>query len=191
MRAVQTLAMVSILGVGAALTGCAATGLSEDAYAITQAEAQATITHLSKTEPEFDDLVQSSHAWAVFPGEFNGLWYLIGGAGSDGLIYNNSGEVTGYSRHARINIGLGGIGSYNDFVIFFPDEAALTSFQEGSWSFGGEVAISILGLGASGQTSFTKNMTYVSDPRAGFGLGAYFTIDNFSYNDIETALNSN
>lgn len=191
MRAVQTLAIASIVGTGAMLTGCAATGLSQDAYAITQAEAQATITHLSKTEPEFDGLVQSSHAWAVFPGEFNGLWYLLGGAGSDGLIYNNSGDVTGYSRHARINIGLGAIGSYNDFVIFFPDEAALESFKTGSWSFGGEVAIGIFGLAASGQSSFTKNMTYVSDPRAAWGLGAYFTIDNFSYNDIDTALSSN
>ncbi|MFI4917106.1 MAG: hypothetical protein ACIAS6_11445 [Phycisphaerales bacterium JB060] len=190
MRAVQTLAMASFVGAAALLTGCAATGLTQDALAITKAEAQATITHLSKTEPEFDGLVESSHAWAVFPGEFNGLWYLLGGAGSDGLIYDNSGEVIGYSRHARVNFGIGGIGSYNDFVIFFPDEASLNSFQNGSWSFGGEVAGAILGLGASGQMSFTKNMTYVSDPRAGWGLGAYFTLDNYSYNDIETALSN-
>lgn len=188
MRAVQTLAMASFVGAAALLTGCAATGLTQDALAITKAEAQATITHLSKTEPEFDGLVESSHAWAVFPGEFNGLWYLLGGAGSDGLVYDNSGEVTGYSRHARVLVGLGGIGSYNDFVVFFPDEAALESFKTGSWSLGGEVAAVILGLGASGQVSFTKDVTIVSDPRAGFGLGAYFTIDNFSYNDIETAL---
>ena len=168
MRAVQTLAMASIVGAGAALTGCAATGLTEDAYAITKAECEATITHLSKTEPEFDGLVQSSHAWAVFPGEFNALWYFLGGAGSDGLVYNNSGEVIGYSRHARVNIGIGAWGSYNDFVIFFPDEASLTSFQDGSWSFGGEVAGGVFGLGASGQTSFTKDVTIVSDPRAGY-----------------------
>lgn len=190
MRAVQTLAIASIIGAGAMLTGCSATGLTQDAYAITQAECQATITHLSKTEPEFDGLVDSSHAWAVFPGEFNGLWYLIGGAGSDGLVYDNGGDVIGYSRHARFNLGIGGIGSYNDFVIFFPDEAALNAFQSGSFSFGGEVAAGIFGLGASGQTSFTKNMTFVSDPRAAWGIAAYFTFDNFSYNDIETALSN-
>ena len=188
MRAVQTLATASILGAAAALTGCSATGLTQDAYAITQAEAQATITHLSKTEPEFDGLVQNSHAWAVFPGEFNGLWYLLGGAGSDGLVYSNDGEVTGYSRHARFNFGLGAICSYDDFVIFFPDEAALESFKTGSWSFGGEVAAGIFGLAASGQTSFTKDMTYVSDPRAAWGIAAYLTLDNYSYNDIDTAL---
>ncbi len=190
MRTTQTLAMASIIGTGAMLTGCAATGLSQDAYAITQAECQATITHLSKTEPEFDGLVSSSHAWAVFPGEFNGLWYLLGGAGSDGLVYDKGGDVTGYSRHARVNVGLGAIGSYNDFVVFFPDEAALESFKSGSWSLGGEVAAGIFGLAASGQTSFTKNTTMVSDPRAAWGIAAYFTIDNFSYNDIETALSN-
>jgi lipid-binding SYLF domain-containing protein len=180
--------MASFVGAAALLTGCSATGLTEDALAITKAECQATITHLSKTEPEFDGLVTSSHAWAVFPGEFNGLWYLLGGAGSDGLIYDNGGEVTGYSRHARVNVGIGAIGSYNDFVVFFPDEAALESFKTGSWSFGGEVAGAIFGLGASGQSSFTKDVTIVSDPRAGWGLAAYFTIDNFSYNDIDAAM---
>jgi lipid-binding SYLF domain-containing protein len=190
MRAVQTLAIASVIGAGALLTGCSATGLTQDAYAITQAECQATITHLSKTEAEFDGLVQSSHAWAVFPGEFNGLWYLLGGAGSDGLIYDKGGDVTGYSRHARVNIGIGGYGSYNDFVVFFPDEASLQSFKDGSWSFGGEVAGALFGLGASGQALFTKDVTIVSDPRAGWGLAAYFTIDNFSYNDIEAALSN-
>lgn len=190
MRTIQTLAAAAIASGAFMLGGCAATGLTQDALAITKAESQAAITHLSKTEPEFDGLVQSSHAWAVFPGEFNGLWYLVGGAGSDGLVYDNAGEVIGYSRHARVNLGIGGIGSYNDFVIFFPDEASLNSFQNGSWSFGGEVAAGIFGLGASGQMSFTKDMTYVSDPRASWGLGAYFTIDNYSYNDIETALSN-
>ena len=166
MRAMKTLATVSIIGVGAALTGCAATGLTEDALAITKAEAQATITHLSKTEPEFDGLVQSSHAWAVFPGEFNGMWLLFGGGGSDGLVYDNSGEVIGYSRHARINVGLGYYGEYADFVIFFPTEESLASFQEGGWSLGGQVAGGILGLGASGMASYTENVVFVSDPRA-------------------------
>lgn len=191
MRSIQTLALASIVGTGALLGGCAATGLTEDAYAITKAECQATYTHLLKTEPEFEGLVQSSHAWAVFPGEFNGLWWLIGGGGSDGLVFDRSGEVLGYSRHARINFGLGYFGEYADFVIFFPDEASLESFQSGGWSLGGEVAAGILGLGASGMASMTENVTFVSDPRASGGIGAFFTIDNFSYNDIETALNSN
>jgi len=191
MRAVQTLAMLSIVGAGAALSGCSATGLTQDAYAITKAECQATITHLSKTEPEFDGLVQSSHAWAVFPGEFNGVWWLLGGGGSDGLVYDNSGEVIGYSRHARVNVGLGYWGEYADFVIFFPDEASLENFQQGGWSLGGQVAGGILGLGASGMISMTEDVTFVSDPRASGGLGAFFTVDNFSYNDIDTALSSN
>lgn len=191
MRSIQTLALASIVGTGAMLGGCAATGLTEEAYAITKAECQATYTHLLKTEPEFEGLVESSHAWAVFPGEFNGLWWLFGGGGSDGLVFDRSGEVLGYSRHARINLGLGYFGEYADFAIFFPDEASLESFQSGGWSLGGEVAAGILGLGASGMASMTENVTFVSDPRASGGLGAFFTIDNFSYNDIETALSSN
>jgi len=188
MGAKRFMAATLAIGFGCLLGGCAATGLSEDAYAITQAECQATIEHLSRTEPEFDGLASSSHAWAVFPGEFNGLWYLLGGGGSDGLVYNNSGEVIGYSRHARINLGLGGFGEYGDFVVFFPDEEALNEFKDGGWSVGAQAAAGILGLAASGQTSLTRDATMVSDPRLGSGIGAFFSFSNFSYNDIDDAL---
>ena len=184
--------MTAVLGVsaglGAGLGGCAATGLTPEAYEITKAECAATVTHLSSTEPEFDSLMDQSVAYAVFPGEFAGIDYFIGGGGSDGLVFDNSGEVMGYSRHARINLGLGFFGQYADSVIFFPDDASLNSFKDGGWSIGGETGIGILGLAASGQMSMTEDHEFVSDPRSGGGVGAYFTFDNYSYNDIQTAL---
>ncbi len=188
MTRIQTAATASILLAGLTLGGCAATGLTPEAYEITKAECAATVTHLANTEPEFASLKDQSVAWAVFPGEFSGVHYFLGGAGSDGLVYDKSGEVIGYSRHARINLGVGFFGQYSDFVIFFPDQAALDSFKQGGWSIGGEVGAGILGLGASGQQSMTEDGTFVSDPRSSGGLGAYFTFDNFSYNNINDAL---
>ncbi|MCB9837377.1 MAG: hypothetical protein H6808_11690 [Phycisphaera sp.] len=170
------------------LGGCAATGLTPEAYEITKAECQASMTHLANTEPEFASLKDQSYAYAVFPGEFSGIDWFLGGAGSDGLVYDKSNEVIGYSRHARVNLGLGFFGQYADFVVFFPDQAALDSFKKGGWSIGGETGIGILGLAASGQQSMTEDRTFVSDPRSGGGLGAYFTFDNFSYNNINDAL---
>lgn len=187
----QQFKMTLGLGVLAAgLTGCAATGLSSEAFEITKAECQAAITHLSNTEPEFDGLVNSSAGWAVFPGEFSGIYWALGGAGSDGLVYNNSGEVMGYSRHARVNLGFGSLGQYSDVVIFFPTQEDMDAFQNSKFEFGGEVAAGILGLGASGQMAFTDDMEYVSDPRSAFGIGAYFTFDSYSYNDINTAMSN-
>lgn len=170
------------------LGGCAATGLTPEAYEITRAECQATVTHLANTEPEFNSIKDRSVAYAVFPGEFSGIHYFLGGAGSDGLVFDRSGEVIGYSRHARINLGLGIFGQYADFVIFFPDQAALDAFKGGGWSIGGEMGWGILGLAASGQRSMTQSRTFVSDPRSGGGGGVYFTFDNFSYNNIGDAL---
>lgn len=171
-----------------ALGGCAATGLTPEAYEITRAECQATMTHLANTEPEFNSIKNQSVAYAVFPGEFSGVHYFLGGGGSDGLVYDQSGEVIGYSRHARLNLGLGFFGQYADFVIFFPDQAALDSFKSGGWSVGGEAGWGILGLAASGQEAMTENSTFVSDPRSSGGAGVYFTFDNFSYNNINDAL---
>lgn len=186
MRRVHKIAAVTILAAG--LGGCAATGLTPEAYEITKAECQATITHLSNTEPEFASFKNGSYAYAVFPGEFSGISYFVGGAGSDGLVYDKSDDVIGYSRHARINLGVGSFGQYADFVIFFPDQESLDAFKKGGWSVGGEVGAGILGLGASGQQSLTENRSFVSDPRSSGGLGAYFTFDNFSYNNINDAL---
>ena len=188
MTRTQTASAATILLAGLTLGGCAATGLTPEAYEITKAECQATVTHLANTEPEFASIKDQSYAWAVFPGEFSGINYLLGGGGSDGLVYDKSGEVVGYSRHARVNLGVGFFGQYADFVVFFPDQAALDSFKEGGWSIGGETGIGILGLAASGQQSMTEDRTFVSDPRSGGGLGAYFTFDNFSYNNINDAM---
>lgn len=184
----QMTAVLSVSVLAAGLGGCAATGLTPEAYEITQAECAATVAHLSNTEPEFDGLMSQSVGYAVFPGEFSGIDWFLGGAGSDGLVFDQSGDVVGYSRHARINLGIGIFGQYSDHVIFFPDQASMDSFKEGGWSVGGETGIGILGLAASGQTSLTEDHEFVSDPRSGGGLGAYFTFDNYSYNDIQTAL---
>ena len=180
--------LVSTLALGTLLGGCAATGLTPEAYEITKAECAATMTHLSNTEPEFDSIKDQSVAYAVFPGEFSGISYIIGGGGSDGLVYDKSGDVIGYSRHARINLGIGAFGQYADFVLFFPDQAALEDFQKGGWSVGGEAAIGIWGLGASGTEDLSGSNTYVSDPRGSGGAGIYFTFDNFSYNTIQDAM---
>lgn len=188
MSRTRTISAASLLLAGLTLGGCAATGLTPEAYEITKAECAATVTHLANTEPEFASIKDQSVAWAVFPGEFSGISYILGGGGSDGLVYDKSGEVIGYSRHARINLGLGVFGQYSDVVIFFPDEASLDTFKQGGWSVGGEVAIGIWGLGASGQQSFTETRTFVSDPRGSGGLGAFLNFDNFSYNNISDAL---
>jgi len=188
MTRIQTASAAAVLLAGLGLGGCAATGLTPEAYEITKAECQATVTHLANTEPEFASLKDGSVAWAVFPGEFSGISWFLGGAGSDGLVFDKSGDVMGYSRHARINLGVGSFGQYADFVIFFPDQASLDAFKQGGWSVGGEMGAAILGLGASGQQSMTEDRTFVSDPRSGGGLGAYFTFDNFSYNNINDAL---
>lgn len=184
----RTAAAATVLLAGLGLGGCAATGLTPEAYEITKAECAAAVTHLSNTEPEFASIKDQSVAWAVFPGEFSGISYIVGGGGSDGLVYDQSGEVIGYSRHARINLGLGVFGHYSDLVVFFPDQASLETFKQGGWSVGGEVGAAILGLGATGQQSYTETRTFVSDPRSGGGLGAYFNFDNFSYNNIDDAL---
>lgn len=180
------IAASSVLAAG--LGGCSATGLSSDAYEITKAECAATVAHLSNTEPEFDGLAGSSAGWAVYPGMMYGHSYLIGGGGGDGLVYNNSGEVVGYSRNVRLTLGIGSFGQYNDHAVFFADGGAMSGFQEGGWEIGGEVAAGIFGLGASGEMSFNGGYTVVADPRYSGGLYAAFTFDNYSYNNIDAAM---
>ena len=182
------IAAVSALAAG--LGGCAATGLSSDAYEITKAEAAATIAHLSNTEPEFDGLAADRAGWAVYPGMMYFQSYLLGGGGGDGLVYNGSGEVVGYSRNARLSVGLGSFGQYNDHVVFFADGETMSGFQEGGWQVGGEAAAGIFGLGASGNMAFTGGRTIVGDPRYSGGFYVAFTFDNYSYNSIDAALSN-
>lgn len=187
LRLVSSLTIVA--GLGAGLGGCSATGLTADALTITKAECAATIAHLNATEPEFGGMASSAAGWAVIPGDMNFHWYLLGGGGGDGLLYTaGSGEPTGYTRHAKLSLGLGSFSQYADYVVFFENAEALAKFQEQGWSVGAEAGWGIFGLAASGQESFSAGRTVFSDPRVGGGLAAFFTFDNYSYNDIAAAM---
>lgn len=175
-------------GLSTGLGGCSATGLSQSALDITTAEAAATVAHLSNTEPEFDGLASSSAGWAVMPGMMYFHSYLLGGGGGDGLVYSSGGEAIGYSRNARLTLGIGSFGQYNDHVVFFNSADALSGFQQGGWEIGGEAAAGIFGLGASGEMSFNGGYTVVADPRYAGGAYVAFTFDNYSYNDLGAAM---
>jgi hypothetical protein len=187
----QMTALTMALGLSAVLGGCAATGLTDEALTITKAESAATIAHLSATEPEFASNAASSAGWAVIPGDMNYHSYLIGGGGGDGLVYTSGNtEPTGYTRHVKLSLGIGSLGQYADYVVFFNTPNALNDFKGGTWSVGGEAGASIFGLGASGQSSFTPGRTVFADPRVGGGAAVFFTFDNYSYNDISSALSN-
>ncbi len=175
--------------IAAGLGGCAATGLSSDALEITKAECAATVAHLNATEPEFAGLAGESAGWAVMPGMMYFHAYLLGGGGGDGLVYSaGNADPVGYSRNARVNVGIGSFGQYNDHVVFFADEAAMNGFKEGGWEIGAEAAAGIFGLAASGEISFNGGYTIVGDPRYGGGVYGAFTFDNYSYNDLSAAM---
>jgi len=53
MSRTRSISAASLLLAGLTLGGCAATGLTPEAYEITKAECAATVTHLANTEPEF------------------------------------------------------------------------------------------------------------------------------------------
>ncbi|MEL6797807.1 MAG: hypothetical protein AAFO89_13420 [Planctomycetota bacterium] len=187
MKKTMTVAAAGALAFG--LGGCAATGLTDDALDITKAEAAATIAHLNATEPEFAAAVGESAGWAVMPGMMYFQSYLLGGGGGDGLVYSaGSAEPVGYSRNARLSVGLGSFGQYNDHVVFFADEAAADSFKQGGWEIGGEAGAGIFGLGASGEISFNPGYTVFADPRYSGGFYVAFTFDNYSYNDLSAAM---
>ncbi|MEO0630744.1 MAG: hypothetical protein AAFY46_08440 [Planctomycetota bacterium] len=187
MKKTLTVAAAGALAVG--LGGCAATGLTDDALAITKAEAAATIAHLNATEPEFGAAVAESAGWAVMPGMMYFHSYLLGGGGGDGLVYSaGSSEPVGYSRNARISVGIGSFGQYNDHVVFFADDAAMDTFKQGGWEIGGEAGAGIFGLGASGEISFNPGYTVFADPRYSGGFYVAFTFDNYSYNDLSAAM---
>ena len=185
----KNLTCLAVAGTFAAgLGGCAATGLSNDALEITKAEAAATVAHLNATEPEFAGFVGSSAGWAVMPGMMYFHSYLLGGGGGDGLVYSSgSSDPVGYSRNARISVGIGSFGQYNDHVVFFPDAGSMDKFKQGGWEIGGEAAAAIFGLGASGEMSF-GGYNVVADPRFGGGAYVAFTFDNYSYNDLSAAM---
>lgn len=134
------------------LSGCATT----KSDTVLTADARAAIVRFVDRDPGLKDWVDHAHGYAVFPSVGKGGLGL-GGAYGNGIVFER-GEPIGRSQMIQGTVGFQ-IGAQNfSMVIFFQDDAALTTFQRGNFEFSAQATAIAAAAGVGATTSYEKGV---------------------------------
>ncbi|MEM1082138.1 MAG: YSC84-related protein [Pseudomonadota bacterium] len=158
------------------LTGCAASSPSND---VLIADSRAAIVRFAETDPGLNDWVNHAHGYAVFPNIGKG-GLGIGGSFGRGIVFER-GEPIGRTQVTQGTVGWQiGIQSYAQ-VIFFQDEAALTTFQRENFEFSAQATAVAATAGAAATTSYERGVAVFIDVRGGLMAEATVGGQKFEY----------
>ncbi|MBY6203695.1 YSC84-related protein [Halomonas denitrificans] len=158
--------------------GCATT--KSDTVLI--ADARAAIVRFVDRDPGLRDWVDHAHGYAVFPSLGKG-GLGVGGAYGNGIVFER-GDPIGRTRLIQGTVGFQ-IGAQNfAMVVFFQDEAALTTFQRGNFEFSAQATAIAASAGVAATTSYEKGVAVFILGRGGLMAEASVGGLKFDYSPL-------
>jgi len=134
---------------------------------------------LIKAEAGLQNFFNESAGYVIFPNVGKG-GFVIGGASGNGAVYEN-GNVIGVAGLKKLNIGLQAGGQAIIEVIFFEDDAALSEFKQGNFSFAAEVSAVALKSGIAFNAKYKDGVAVFVLPKAGLMADASVGGQKFSF----------
>ncbi|NKI33780.1 hypothetical protein HFP89_01195 [Wenzhouxiangella sp. XN79A] len=160
------------------LAGCATT----KSDTVLTADARAAIVRFVDRDPGLKDWVDHAHGYAVFPSLGKG-GLGVGGAFGNGIVFER-GDPIGRSRMIQGTVGFQ-IGAQNfSMIIFFQDEAALTTFQRGNFEFSAQATAIAAAAGVGATTSYEKGVAVFILGRGGLMAEASVGGLKFDYSPL-------
>ena len=92
---------------------------------------------LFKLRPEARQVIEGAQGYAVFV-NFSLKIFFVGGGNGRGFVHDNKAKKDTFMRMVQAGVGLGLGGKDFRAVFVFDDRAAMESFINSGWSFGGE-----------------------------------------------------
>jgi lipid-binding SYLF domain-containing protein len=137
------------------------------------------ILRLLDKDPGFQDWLDNSAGYAVFPSVGKG-GFIIGGAFGRGLVIVD-GQVDGYTSLTQATIGfqLGGQ-AYSQFI-FFRDETALGHFRRGNFEFGAQASAVAVTAGASADANYNAGVAVFTIANGGLMFEGSVGGQRFTY----------
>lgn len=146
------------------------------------ADAEEAKRVFKETNPNMENLFQTSAGYAIFPNVGKGA-YILGGAAGNGVVYENDQKV-GFAELRQIDVGLQLGGQAYRQVVFFETPEALNRFKEGSLEFGGNVSAVIVEEGEAKSINFNDGIAVAILPKAGAMLEISVGGQKFYYADM-------
>ena len=155
----------------------AGTALAWDAAA--EKNAEAAIAEFKRADPSIDAFFKNAHGYAIFPEITKGA-VGIGGAGGDGVVYEQ-GAAVGTSSMSQVTIGLQLGGQSYSEIIFFEDQKTLKDFEEGNFEFAAQASAVALKSGASSNAKYANGVAVFTVAKGGLMFEASLGGQKFSY----------
>jgi lipid-binding SYLF domain-containing protein len=169
---------MSILGL-LAVSGCSTAPKSVEGRANIEKEAALALDKAKANDVTLAEVLQKSHAYAVFPSVGKGA-IGIGAAYGKGVYYEN-GVAIGYCDISQATIGfqLGGQ-AYTEMIVFATKEAA-DRFKSGNFAFDAQATAVALKSGASANAKYSDGVAVFTMDEAGLMYEASVGGQKFSY----------
>ena len=134
---------------------------------------QTTLDRFYKANPTLKGEVKRAPGYAVFT--TYGLSFIIGGAGGSGLAHNQKTGHNTYMNMAQASLGLQAGISQGEILIIFKSQAALTSFVDKGWEYGGgvtaEAGAADKSVGSGKGATFINEADYYTLTKNGLQVG--------------------
>jgi lipid-binding SYLF domain-containing protein len=132
-----------------------------------------------RTDPSMAKLFGSAEAYAVFPSVAKGGLGL-GGARGHGELFED-GAVTGRATLTQVTVGLQFGGQAYREVIFFENQAALTSFKKGHFALSAQVSAVAAAEGAAATAKYREGVLVFTQAKGGLMYEASVGGQKFSF----------
>jgi len=155
----------------------AGTALAWDAAA--EKNAEAAIAEFKRADPSIDAFFKNAHGYAIFPEITKGA-VGIGGAGGDGVVYEQ-GAAVGTSSMSQVTIGLQLGGQTYREAIFFKDKLALENFKRGNFELAAGASAVAVKSGASKTADYANGVAIFTMAEGGLMFEASIGGQKFTY----------
>jgi len=150
------------LAIGPAL---AVSAWDEDESVKLDAEAKEALTEFKAQDPEVQQILDQSFAYAVIP-TVGKAGFGIGGARGKGVLYEG-GVVTAIVTLSQLSFGFQWGGqAYSEFL-FFQDHTAVKDFKNGNYELGAQASAVAVTAGVSADAEFVNGMAIFTQAKGG------------------------
>ncbi len=145
-------------------------------------EVDTVLAQMEKKDANLKDVLDKSYAYAVFPSIGEGALVAGGGYGH-GEVYQN-GKLIGWADMTQGTFGLQAGGKKYAELVLFENEKALQRFQDGNFTWGGNVSAIGINSGASKSAQWQDGVMVFTMPEAGLMAEVAIKGQKFNYKAI-------
>ena len=170
---IRNVARLMLVG-AAVVAGCAGTPRTQAKRTQLENQAAEAKEAMLNKDPSVRPLLNQSAGYIIFP-EVKEGGFIVGGAGAEGVVYQN-GRPVGYATLSRASLGAQIGGQKYAELVAVRDPFTLDKMKAGDLDLGAQASATILRAGAASATNFgDKGIAVVIDPIGGAMVNASLT----------------